>query len=801
MNRENHFESILNDSDLGFAYHRMLYDENRKPLDYIFLMVNQAFERLTGLIKEEILNKKITEVMPGIVDDDFDWISFYGAIADEGGKQSFEQYSGILSKWYRVEVFSHEKGYFTTLFTDITHEKLLADASKELLTFQSTKASFKMIAERMKMITGASIAVLDIFSEKDSQYQSVAITLEQKEMADIVAILGFNPLEYKWKGEKQRAELYKKNIMTSYEHLSDIPGITVSKRNLGQIEEQFGIDKIYVLMILKGDKVIGDFILVFSKGNQFRNEGDARIYVDLVELFIEKWNREKELEANRTLMRSIIGTLPGYLLVVDKECHIISVNQNMLDTLKDDYGIKSIIGKKCYQVFMKKENPCAWCKIREVLENGSHVIETTDPSDPRGSVFGTATQILLAPMKDADGANFGFIEYGVDISELQNARIKAEAANRAKDEFLATMSHELRTPLNGVLGFSQILKTTALDVEQQNYTDIIITSAKNLLAIITDILDIVRIEADKVTITPAKIKIRNLATEIFTLISIQAKEKDLKLVLTISDDCPEYIICDSARLKQILLNLISNAVKFTEKGTVALCVMVSEINEDENRMTLLFSVKDTGIGIKKEYQEYILQDFTQVDMSTTRRFGGTGLGLSIVQRLLKKMNSAISIDSVFGEGSTFSFPLQVPYFKEKDKFLQNFEFENEKEKRVKILIAEDDQTNMKLIKTALSLLFKKVDLFEADNGRKAYLNFLKNNPDLILMDIVMPEMDGYHATKMIREHDHEIPIIALTAKADLKTREDCLKVGMNDYLSKPLSLSELNRVIKKHLLA
>jgi PAS domain S-box-containing protein len=387
--------------------------------------------------------------------------------------------------------------------------------------------------------------------------------------------------------------------------------------------------------------------------------------------------------------------------------------------------------------------------------------------------------------------------------ELTEREEEAVRANNVKSEFLATMSHELRTPLNGVIGFSDILKTTNLDETQGEYLDIILHSAHNLLDIISDILDMTKLEADMTKIIPEMANLREVVMKSLDIVDYRSKEKGLKLNMNISYDCPEYVYCDSARLKQILLNLLSNSVKFTDVGEVTLLLQVKHIEKERKQVTCHFCIKDTGIGIKEKDLKTLFEPFTQVDMSNTRKYEGTGLGLSITQRLLEKMGSTLHVKSEYGKGSEFYFELTMPYeIEEKNKPETKLTEENEvssKYVNTKILLAEDNTINRALIRAAISMFSKDIQIIEAENGKVAYEMYLKHKPNLIFMDIVMPEVDGYRACAMIRQKDKKIPIIAMTAKALKGDREECLKAGMDDYLSKPISLPELRSTLEKYL--
>ncbi len=376
---------------------------------------------------------------------------------------------------------------------------------------------------------------------------------------------------------------------------------------------------------------------------------------------------------------------------------------------------------------------------------------------------------------------------------------KVKASASVKENFLANMSHEIRTPLNAVLGFANILRNTNLDEEQREYVEVIQSSGDNLLSIVNDILDLSKIEAGMLRIDETPFKVADIMSVVEAMLKPRAEEKGLQLIVNIDSDIPEFVSGDAVRLTQILVNLVTNAIKFTEDGGVYL--RATAVKRNGEVVTIEFLVRDTGIGIPEEKQAHIFDRFEQAEASTTRRFGGTGLGLSIVKNLVELQKGTIVLFSQQGVGS--SFTIELPYkittdhvikteLKKTSLNLTNMKTES------KILIAEDNPMNQRLIKHLMKNWNFNFDL--VFNGSQALEALKKQHYDLVLMDIQMPEMDGYTSTSHIRsELKSRIPIIAMTAHAMEGEREKCIKAGMNDYCSKPINEEKLFEMIQKYL--
>ena len=420
---------------------------------------------------------------------------------------------------------------------------------------------------------------------------------------------------------------------------------------------------------------------------------------------------------------------------------------------------------------------------------------------------GKTIQLLCSssPVYNADGDLEYVVTSSIDISDrvqsqqrLQEAKEIAEKAVKLKENFLANMSHEIRTPLNAMLGFSELLGTTVLDNEQKEFIGLIRTAGKNLLTIINDILDISKIEAGMIRLESIPFSIQLLTGSIKTMFQATSDDKDLHLTVETDPDLPPVFLGDPTRLTQILLNLLSNAIKFTKKGGVTLRVEKGESTTESVRVRII--VQDTGIGIEPEALPYIFERFQQANDFTTRYYGGTGLGLNIVKSLTELQGGSIIVDSTVGEGSRFT--IEIPYLIAKEQINLNHTQpstgKDANEREVRVLVVEDNLMNQKLVLQVLKRLGYQAKV--ADDGQKALDILQETTFDVILMDIQMPVIDGYETTRQIRsKFNKTVPIIAMTAHALASEQEECLKAGMNDFLSKPFKMEELQQLIRKYL--
>jgi PAS domain S-box-containing protein len=514
---------------------------------------------------------------------------------------------------------------------------------------------------------------------------------------------------------------------------------------------------------------------------------------------------EEALLTERRLLRNLIDNMPDYIYVKDARSRFVLANR-ALAGLVGEKNPEALLGKTDFDYFPKELATDFFADEQSIIQSGQPLVNKDEHSvDAEGTAKWTA--VSKVPWRDESGRVIGIMGIGRDMSQskaaeetLKHAKEAAEAGSRAKSEFLANMSHEIRTPLNGVIGMTDLALETVLTAEQREYLDTVKVSADSLLTVINDILDFSKIEAGKVDLEMEDFNLRDSLEATLKTLALRADEKGLELLCEIGPTVPEIVRGDSNRLRQIVVNLLGNAIKFTERGEVALNVQVD--TEDGDNRILHFMVSDSGIGITPEKQKLIFEPFAQADNSTTRRYGGTGLGLTISKRLVALMGGQIWVESEMGRGAKFHFTTRV---KTSEKPIEVGTIAPAETLRdVKVLIVDDNQTNRRILEGMLKRWEMKSTSAESGPEALAQLSTARQQGEpyaLILTDMHMPGMDGFALIEKIRARPElgAAVIMMLTSAGHRGDGARCQELGVSAYLLKPIRQSELREAIARVL--
>ncbi len=758
---EEKYRSLFESMSEGLCVLDLVRGPAGQPEDYRLVEVNPAYERILGVGRSQILGRTVREVFGLSQAPNLD---VYVPMLESGQAVTFETAVAEMGRHFRVSAFPLQGERFVTIFQDVTEIQQARQAEAD--SSRRFRALFSFSPVPMGYV-GVDGRMLDLNSRFTELF---GYTMEDIPTLDA------------WRSRADPDPAVRERVTAIWDQA------------LRGGPEGGAVRQAEYPVVCKDGRTLTVLI-----GGMAVGQGVLATFVDIT----ERKRFEKALAEREEQLRLFVEHAPAAIAMFDRDMVYLAASRRW----NDDYGLSDhdIIGRSHYEVF--PEIPERWRAIHRKCLDGA--VERVD-NDPFVRADGRTQWVSweIRPWRDATGKIGGIVCFSEDVTlrrqaetAVIEAKEAAEMANRAKSEFLANMSHEIRTPLNGVMGMLQLLETTDLTTEQQEYTHTALKSSRRLTSLLSDILDLSRIEAGRMPVHQSKFELQAMRDSVLDLFLPAANSKGLTLDVVLDDRLPRVLVGDETRLRQVLFNLVGNAVKFTQKGGIVVEVSaLSDIMEASFRV--LFVVRDTGVGIPDSQLESIFEPFVQGEDSYVRRYQGAGLGLSIVARVVHLLGGGIAVDSDPGVGTSVyvSLPFAMPSLETSRRKPKAKDAAPASSAALRILYAEDDAVTRVSVKKLLEKSGHSVTA--AVNGLDALAKLEAGEFDLILMDVQMPDMDGVEATRAIRFQDRfeavrEIPIIALTAYAMSGDREKFLNAGMNDYIAKPVDVEKLKVLIAK----
>ncbi len=759
---ENKFREIFEDAPVG--YHE-IDAEGR------IVQMNRTELAMLGYTQDEMLGKYIWE----FVDE------------EEAMQQSvLAALSGRISSSADAYERTFRRKEGGTLFV-LMEDRLLRDGDGEIIGIRTTIENINVQKQTEESIRESEKKYRRIFENIQDVYYETLIDGTILEVSPSVEIVS--------KGQYHRNELIGKSMFDLYNNIEERHGLLSALQERGSVTD-------YEITLKNRDG--SQIPCSVSAKIQFNAQGNPEKIFGSMHDITEHMRAEESLAKEHNLLQTLMDNIPDGIYFKDTESRFIKVNKAQARHLRLT-NPEEMINKSDFDYFSEEHARPAYEDEQEIMRSGEPIVGKEEKEKWLDGKEGWVSSTKM-PLRDHEGQIIGTFGLSRDITDakrmqsaLKEAKEAAEAAVKAKSEFLAVMSHEIRTPMNGVIGMTDLLERTELTPEQADYVDTIRVSGETLLSVINDILDFSKIESSKIELEEEPFELNVCIEEVFDLLAPRSQQKNLDLLYRVDPEIPEFIVGDRLRLRQILYNLVGNAIKFTEKGEIVVSVGLNHQNKKE--IELLFAVKDTGIGIPIHKLEKLFKPFSQADSSITRRYGGTGLGLAISMRLVELMGGSIRAESVEGEGSTFIFIIKTTIPQSELNISKTFLHENEFELANKrVLIVDDNKTNLQILKE-LCQVWKLIPR-TTSSPAEALRWIMRGDPfDLAIFDLQMPEMDGIQlATEVRKQRPKEVlPFILFSS---LGTNVKGLNIPVDLFqkqIFKPVKQSQLFDAILKAL--